>query len=248
MLNTLFRVVFLMALPYGVMAQGTETGFLDRELTDGEMVRTYQIFVPREYDPANQWPVILFLHGGGEEGTDGIRPTAGGLGEAIRRNPERFSAVVVFPQVRPDHQWTGPEAAFAMQTLEAAQREFSLDPDRVYLTGLSRGARGVYYIAYRHATRFAAVLAVCGFVSDGEGRLAAPLVVPREDGDPFGALAGRLSETPLWIFHGEVDPLVPVEESRRLFSELRQRNAPARYSELPGVGHRSWDAAYQKLA
>lgn len=246
--------VFLLVvlLPSSLAAQVTQTGFLDRVLSEGGTSRHYQVFVPPSYDPNVPWPAILFLHGGGEEGTDGYRPTNGGLGEAIRLNVERFPGIVVFPQVRPNHRWTGPEADFALRALDDVQREFAVDPDRIYLTGLSRGGLGTYYIAYRHAPRFSAILAVCGRVlptSDvrrsGALWLENSPVVPAEDGDPFSALAERLKETPTWIFHGDADPQVPVEESRRLFAELQKRGAPARYSELPGVGHNSWDDAYQ---
>jgi predicted peptidase len=137
-------LIMLGGLTASATAQRTETGFLDRTLEDRGTARHYQVFVPRSYDPTIEWPVVLFLHGGGEQGTDGIRPTNGTIGNAIRRNPERFPAIVVFPQVKPDHQWTGDEADFALRTLEAAQREFATDPDRVYLTGLSRGGRGAY--------------------------------------------------------------------------------------------------------
>jgi predicted peptidase len=254
MRRALILVAILAALPNSVVAQRVETGFIDRTLEDRGTVRHYQVFVPRSYDPTQQWPLVLFLHGGGQQGTDGYRPTRSGIGEAIRLNPERFPAIVVFPQVRPEHQWTGDEAEFALRTLDAAEHEFNTDPDRVYLTGLSRGGRGSYYIAYRHASRFAAVLVAAGRVgpagltrTNGALWLENSPVVPDADGDTFAALAERISDVPLWIFHGDQDAVIPVEDSRLLFSELEARGAPARYSEFPGVGHTAavWAAAYQ---
>ncbi|MGI9628343.1 MAG: prolyl oligopeptidase family serine peptidase [Longimicrobiales bacterium] len=250
------RVVLLVAalalLPHSVVAQRAETGFLDRSLEDDGTLRHYQVFVPRSYDAAREWPVVLFLHGGGAQGTDGYRPTHSGIGAAIRLAPERFPAIVVFPQVRPEHQWTGDEAEFALRTLDAAEREFNTDPDRVYLTGLSRGGRGSYYISYRHPSRFAAILAASGRVGPaGPNRVSGALwlenspVVPDLEGDVFSALAERLQDMPMWVFHGDEDEVIPVEDSRRLVSELQVRGAPALYSELAGVGHNAWDAAYQ---
>lgn len=236
----------------GADVRGGESGFLDRALRDGDETRRYQVFVPRSYDPNRPWPVILFLHGGGEEGSDGYRQTTVGLGPAIRWNPERFAAIVVFPQLRKDHQWTGGEAEFALRTLDAVEREFRTDPDRVYLTGLSRGGRGSYYIAYRHPSRFAAILVACGQVgplaptrADGTSWLENSLVVPEADGDPFAALGQRLQDVPLWVFHGDEDSVIPVDQSRRLVAALRERGATVRYTELSGVGHGSWDSAYQ---
>lgn len=252
MRRALIVLAAVLASPAFAAAQNVETGFLDRTLEDRGTVRRYQVFVPRSYDPGVQWPVVLFLHGGGAEGTDGIQPTSGGIGDAIRLTPERFPAIVVFPQVKEDHQWTGAEADFALRTLEEAEREFSTDPDRVYLTGQSRGGRGAYYIGYRHASRFAAMLVACGRVGPADSRrtdgslwLENSLVVPEADGDTFVVLADRLERVPLWVFHGDEDAVIPVEDSRRLIAELQSRGAPARYTELPGVGHNAWDAAYQ---
>jgi predicted peptidase len=254
MRRALLLVATLAALPASVVAQRVETGFLDRTLDDRGTARPYQVFVPRSYDSSQQWPIVLFLHGGAHQGTDGYRPTRTGIADAIRLNPERFPAIVVFPQVRPEHQWTGDEAEFALRTLDVAEREFTTDPDRVYVTGLSRGGRGSYYLAYRHASRFAAILVGAGRVgpagltrTNGALWLENSPVVPDTDGDTFAALAERISDVPLWIFHGDQDAVIPVEDSRRLFSELEARAAPVRYSELPGVGHTApvWDAVYE---
>lgn len=252
MRRVLIALAVVVVLPTFVSAQQVETGFLNRTLEDRGTARHYQVFVPKSYDPDVEWPVVLFLHGGGAQGTDGIQPTRSGIGDAIRRTPERFPAIVVFPQVRAEHQWTGAEADFALRTLEAAEREFSTDRDRVYLTGLSRGGRGAYYLGYRHASRFAAMLVACGRVgpagparTNGSLWLENSLVVPEADGNTFVALADRLEDVPLWVFHGDEDAVIPVEDSRRLIAELESRGAPARYTELPGVGHNAWDAAYQ---
>ncbi|MEM7504653.1 MAG: alpha/beta hydrolase-fold protein [Pseudomonadota bacterium] len=224
-------------------AQEIETGFLDRSLHADGMTRHYQVFVPRAYDSGTKWPVILFLHGSRQVGNDGYKPTGDGIGSAIRQAADRFPAIVVFPQAREDLQWVASEADFALQTLDATESEFNIDADRVYLTGLSRGGRGAYYVAYRNVDRFAAVLAICGHVDDFDGRL--PPLVPVAAGDPWVALATRLSKTPVWIYHGDSDPIIPVEQSRRLVSALKAVNAPVRYTELAGVGHNSWDAAYE---
>lgn len=87
-----------------------ETGFLNRTVTTGGNPLRYQVYIPFDYTPAKRWPVILFLHGAGERGTDGIRQTEVGLGTAIRRNAGWFPAIVVLPQAPPDSIWRGSVA------------------------------------------------------------------------------------------------------------------------------------------
>jgi poly(3-hydroxybutyrate) depolymerase len=236
-------------LERAIDARGVETGFLDRTIRQGDVDRAYQVYVPRGYTPDRDWPVILFLHGGGETGHDGLRPTAVGLGAALRWNPERFPAIVVFPQLAPGRRWNGDEALLALGALEATEREFATDPERVYLTGLSRGGAGAWYIARREPDRFAAVLVACGRVTppdslDGRPSPDADPIVSRSEPDPFGVLAETLGRLPTWIVHGDRDPVIAVEESRRLVAALRERGAPVRYTELPGVGHGAWEEAY----
>ena len=249
----MFRLGAFMAialvLPTSVFGQRIETGFLNRAVVDGTETRRYQVFVPSDYTPSQRWPVILFLHGGGEQGDDGLLQTQVGLGSAIRLHADRWPAIVVFPQVRPGKRWNAQDAAWALKALEQTQREFATDPNRVYLTGLSRGGAGAYYLAYRDPGRFAAVLISCGRVTLAAtlgGQPAPDLdpVIPASDGDPFEALAAKLKNTPVWVFHGDVDATISVEESRRATAALKRAGGSVTYTELPGVGHNAWDTAY----
>jgi predicted peptidase len=230
-------------------AKQRESGFLNRVLADADGQRRFQVFVPSDYSADRRWPVILFLHGGGEQGNDGMLQTEVGLGSAIRRQPGNWPAIVVFPQVRPGRRWNAQDAAWAMKALEHTQREFATDPARVYLVGMSRGGAGAYYLAYRHPGIFAAALVVCGRVTpaatlDGQPAPDTDPVV-QNDGDRFAALATRMKSLPVWVFHGDADPVVPVGESRQLVAALRNLGAPVTYTELPGIGHNSWDPAFR---
>ena len=235
--------------PVHAFGQRVETGFLNRVLVDGTQTRRYQVFVPSDYTPAQRWPIVLFLHGGGAQGDDGLLQTENGLGSAIRSNPDRWPALVVFPQVRPGKRWNGEDAAWALKALEQTQREFATDPNRVYLTGLSRGGAGAYYLAYRDPSRFAALLVICGRVTvastlDGQPSPDLDPVIPTADGEPFEALASKLKNMPTWVFHGDADMTISVDESRRATAALRKVGARITYTELPGVGHNAWDTAY----
>jgi predicted esterase/predicted DNA-binding protein (MmcQ/YjbR family) len=235
--------------PTGPEARGTaEARLLERMVEVDGTGYGYRVQLPAGYSPDTAWPVILFLHGAGERGDDGVSQTAVGLGPAARAHPERYPAIIVYPQAPLETRWSGAPARAAMAALRQALTEFGGDPDRVYLTGLSMGGNGAWRLAYRHPGRFAAVVPICGWVSAAPVLPGAEAVVPAEDGDPFEALAARLAPVPVWIFHGEDDPVVPVEESRRAAAALEAAGANARYTELPGVGHNSWDPAYGSAA
>jgi predicted peptidase len=238
-------VAALVALgPGHARERRAETGFLDRTVSVAGHVYRYQVFVPASYAPTQQWPVVLFLHGAGERGSDGLLQTQVGLGAAIRERPSRVPAIVVFPQAPADSGWTGTSAQMALAALDQTMREFRTDPARVYLTGLSMGGNGVWYLAYRNPARFAALAPICGWAS-AEFLPKLDPVVPRDSGAAYEALARRLRRVPTWIFHGEIDDVVPVDESRRAAAALTSAGAPVQYSEVLGTGHNSWDAAYR---
>lgn len=237
-----------------VPALAQETGFQQRNLELGGYDRYYQIFVPPNYDETKKWPIILFLHGAGEQGWDGYDQTTVGLGQAIRRNTENFPAIIIFPQSRPPLGWVDEDAEFAMRTLEAAEKEFSTDENRVYLTGLSNGGYGSWRLAYKYPERFAAALIVCGFLSDDE-RYYSDVPIPRfnpaietTSKNLHEALAKKIAHLPVWIFHGDDDNVIDVDGSRKIYQELKLRGAPAKYTELPGFGHNTWDVAYRSEA
>lgn len=222
-----------------------DTGFLNRSITvDGKPYR-YVVYVPAEFDPAKRWPVLMFLHGSGERGDDGMRQIEVGLGRAIRWNPERFPMIVVFPQAPPDTQWLGAEARFAMMAMEQSIGEFSGDTDRLYLTGLSLGGYGVWHLALEHPGRFAALVPVCGGIVKPESADSvrqSPLTADAQE--PWAFTASRVTETPVWIFHGGGDDVIPPSESQRMREELEKAGGNVRYTEFPDVGHDAWDPAY----
>lgn len=123
------------------------------------------VYVPAEYPRSQKWPVILFLHGAGERGNDGLLQTQVGLPSVILSEVKKYPAIVIMPQVPPDLLWNGGPAEAAMMALCKTMKEFATDPDRVYLTGLSMGGNGSFYLGYRYKEAFAAIAPVCGFVT-----------------------------------------------------------------------------------
>ena len=227
-------------------AQTADTGFLNRSVVVEGADYAYQVYVPRGYRPSEASPLILALHGGGERGGDGQLQTEVGLGRALRRHADRYPAIVVFPQTPLMETWQDLGARVAVAALDKALLEFSVDRSRVYLTGLSMGGNGSWYLAYRHADRFAAAVVVCGWISERRNAAgtAYPGIAPSSAPDALADVARRVSSLPIWLLHGSADQVVPVEESRRMYAALKAVDADVQYTELPGIGHNAWDPAY----
>lgn len=216
-------------------------GFHARTVSVGGTTFRYQVYVPPEWTPVREWPTVLFLHGAGEGGSDGMRQIGVGLGPAIRRHPDRFPAVGVFPQARRGEPWYGLMAAQALAALNQALAELRGDRRRVSLTGVSMGGYGTWRLALDHPHRFAALAPVCGGLGTRRERLAEQ----REASpDPHLTAARRLRHVPAWIFHGADDPIIPVSESRVMADAMQRAGGDVRYTEYPGVEHDSWDPAY----
>ena len=177
-------------------------------------------------------PVILFLHGAGESGSDGLLQTTVGIGPAIERAPERFPALVVFPQASRGYGWRGFNLEAAVAALDDVEQSFDVDRDHVYVTGISMGGYGTWLLALLQPERFAAAVPVCGGLDRGAAMLT------------HAQAAQRLASMPQWVFHGSRDDIIPAEESRAMVSALEAAGADVRYTEYPGVRHNSWDRAY----
>jgi predicted peptidase len=210
----------------------TPCGFLYKTIEFEGETYAYAVYVPPDYTPDRAWPVILFLHGSGERGSDGFKQTQVGIGTAIRNDYTRVPAVVVMPQCRDEKTWVGDMGNMALHCLEQTSREYNLDPHRVYLTGLSLGGQGVLFMAASLPGRFAAVVSVCGFVELGQ-KTGVAISIGR-----------RLKGTPLWMFHGEADTVISVAHPRRLVEDFRRQGCEVQYTEYANSGHAIWDRAY----
>jgi predicted peptidase len=230
----------------------TPTGFITRSIRHGQGQKLYQVYVPSGYTPDRGWPVILFLHGAGEGGDDALLPTEYQLGSAIRRNPGHFPGLVVFPQIRRRSVWTTTDIRFALKVLAHTRSDYSVDPDRIYLTGVSSGARAAWTALSLSPKRFAAALIVCGYVRcprrTGVPLTTAPPLVAEGDDEFLNLLATRIRDVPVWIFHGDADPVFPVADARNIAALLQEQGGVVRYTELAGFGHDVWDVAYYSEA
>ena len=222
-----------------------DAGFLDRSVTLGGETYRYQVYVPVEWTKAHKWPVALFLHGNGGQGSDGsFHVSWSTLPRAILEHRKRFPAVIVFPQAREGTWWSTPRMQeMATAAFDASVKEFNGDTDRAYLMGFSMGGGGVLRMASRFPTRFVALVDVSGgVVSQPEytqartnedkathSYLSAP--------DPYTALAGAIRHLPIRVFHGDADKNVPVEHSRQLVAALKRTGANVDYKEYSQTDH-----------
>jgi predicted peptidase len=222
--------------------------FVERAVTAEGRLHRFQVSVPGGRAPAGGWPVILFLHGQGETGEDGVRPTLFGLGPAIHQHPERFPALAVFPQCPRGSAWLGACERIALAALEDVLASFPGDRRRIAVTGVSLGGYGAWQIAARHPGLFAAVAPVAGGVVPPPGyRLPAEVERLAAAGDPYLAALGApdaharvarmIGRTPVWIAHGSDDTLVPVSEARAMARALEAAAGRVTYVEIAGAGH-----------
>jgi predicted peptidase len=222
-----------------------QTGFLDRAVSVSGIDYRYQVFVPADFNKKKSWPVVLFLHGSGERGEDGLIQTDVGIAHAIRLKNSRFPFIVVMPQCRENKIWGNPDMQTqALAALDASIKEFHGDRNRVYLTGLSMGGYGTWEIAAGHPGRFAALIPICSGVRPLKDMPELFVGVDPRATDPYAEIARRVAGTPIWMFHGDADQSVPVTEARQMAEALTAANAKFKYTEYPGVGHNSWDNAY----
>lgn len=195
-------------------------------------------------------PALLFLHGAGECGTDGVRQTHVGLPRYAMEVPEKWPFVLIIPQ-KPtvNSEWEEHDTAIMLMLDRAAQQGF-YDPSQLAITGLSQGGHGTITIAGRHPDRFRAAAPVCGYVRSvfDKARNRIPRTQAAAQNPETAAAAESLAGLPTWLHHGDSDVVVPVAESRALYAALQKLNADTRYSEYPGVNHNSWDNAYNDQA
>jgi predicted esterase len=219
-----------------------ETGFLNRKVELHGVTYRFQVYLPEDFrrDDRKQWPVILFLHGRGERGSEGMWQTQIALPQAVRDHPERWPFVIVMPQCPVSNYWTDPEMlAMAMATLDQESAEFHADPERTYLTGISLGGYGVWELARLYPHRWAAIaIASSGiFWSYAPERWQQASTLPAE-------YAQALGRTPVWLFHGTEDNVVPSRESELMFEALKAANGHVRLWLFQGLKHDSWTRAF----
>jgi predicted peptidase len=224
---------------------GEPARFVDHSLHMHGKTWRYQVYVPDGWTAKRVWPVVLFLHGSGERGSDNRNQLSQGLPPWLRQHGKDFPAVVVIPQAPQDSAWNGAIEQMALQALDDSIATYHGDRRQLYLTGLSMGGYGAWQIALDHPGMFAAAAIVCGGIRHpNDNDWLHVHGIPADAADPYAWVAAHIGGLPVWIFNGAIDDVVPPDESHRMHAALKARGNEVRYTEFPGVGHASWDAAY----
>jgi len=222
------------AEPLDAAAPPSATTFQVRRLLVGGDSMACAVWLPPGYERSRAWPAILFLNGSGECGTDGLRQTSQGIGPALLAHPERWPFVVVLPQKpREDEEWEERED-LVFAALEAARRDWNLDPERIALTGISQGGHGAWVIGARHPERWSCLVPVCGY---GRAR----------------TVASRAWRLPVWAFHGLKDDVVDPRDTQNIVAELARRKQEAglpepRLTLYPDLDHGCWATVFGEPA
>lgn len=191
----------------------------------------YLLFVPRDaHSQTNRkWPLILFLHGAGERGSNIWLVAKHGPPKIVRDKPD-FPFIVVSPQCPAGQTWSSD---VLLALLDDVTDRLPVDRTRVYLTGLSMGGYGTWNLGTSHPDRFAAIVPICG------------------GGDPVsvilaeGRRADALRKLPVWAFHGGKDPVVSIDESRRMVEAFKRLGClEVELTVYPDAGHDSWTETY----
>ncbi|MBL8086831.1 MAG: dienelactone hydrolase family protein [Chthonomonas sp.] len=185
------------------------------------------VYVPPSWDGKSPMATILYLHGRGESGTDGLRQILIGLPSAIIDASHRWPFMVIAPQ-KPDMdaEWFDQRGWLDMM-LEWAEKRWPSDPHRRYLTGLSQGGRGTFRLVKSLRWHFAAAAPICGWVDPAEA-------------------AQNFRSIPIWAFHGMKDTVVPPEGSIHAIEAIKAAGGDAKITLYPELTHNSWDEAYRK--
>lgn len=193
----------------------------------------YLLYLPEDYSPQGKdWPLLLFLHGAGERGSDLNKVKVHGPPKLIEAG-KSFPFIVVSPQCPTGEIW---DAEALLRLITSVENQYRVDASRIYVTGLSMGGFGTWSLVGRAPERFAAAAPICG------GGNFIELALTSE------AKKAALKSLPIWVFHGGADGVVAPEESRRLVQLLGRSSDEIKLTVYPGVGHDSWTATYDNPA
>lgn len=201
----------------------------------------FRLLKPACWDAAKTFPLVLFLHGAGERGADNEKQLVHGIPQfASKENREKYPCFLVSPQCPDNSKWVDVDWSadshqspkemteplrLTMLLVESMLKEFSVDPKRIYVTGLSMGGYGTWELIGLRPELFAAAVPICGGGDEG--------------------IAEKIGHIPIWAFHGAKDAAVKVSRSRNMIAALEKVGAKPRYTEYPDVAHNSWNRAYE---
>jgi predicted peptidase len=219
-----------------LLSQDTVDGFIGRVHKKGRQSMPYRLYVPRPYDRSIQYPLVIWLHGGGSAGTDNIGQISldNRLGTHFwtrKENQDKHPAFVLAPQSTGGWDSNAStslsdELKLVLDILEVVRKEYTIDGSRIYVAGQSNGGIGAWGLITKKPGMFAAAIPLCGAGHAG--------------------IASRAAKTAVWAFHGETDDVISVDFSRKMVDAMKRAGGNPRYTEYKGVGHEIWEMAFKE--
>lgn len=242
----MFRIVLalLSAVVVTVTAFAQKKPDLDTLLekhtfTKGDDKLLYRLLKPETINEKETYPLVIFLHGAGERGSDNKAQLKHGVAEFAKEDTrKKHPCFLIAPQC-PERGWWVPfsrkgktdekpgtdPGTLVLELIEKACKDLPIDKKRIYITGLSMGGYGTWGLLARKPDLFAAGMPICGGGDENQ--------------------AEKLTKIPLWVFHGDEDKVVRPEQSRNMVQAIEKAGGKPKYKEYPGVGHDSWTATYR---
>lgn len=224
--------------------------FQKKNFTQGNDTLPYRILLPPNFDSTKQYPLVVFLHGAGQRGKDNQKQLTTGASVFLNES-NQFPAVIIFPQCSLNDFWartrilrTATDSTpfkfeyltevpmnkglhLVSALLDSMAAKTYISNNQIYIGGLSMGGMGTFELLWRKPGFFAAAFPICG------------------GGNP-ATVSGYKKGFPIWIFHGDKDPVVDVNDSRKMVTALKNAEVNVKYTEYPGVKHDSWKKAFQE--
>lgn len=184
----------------------------------------YVLNLPKGYDPNEKYPLVIFLHGAGERGDDLDLAVRHGYMKHVREENKEYPFLFVAPQC-PENKFWGCYTESLLAFIDYICKKYPVDIDRVYLTGLSMGGTGTWMLAMAAPDKFAAIAPICG-----SGIIWNTAII---------------SKIPIFVYHGDCDFTVPIQESMNMITGVNKNGGNAQMKICYGVGHNAWDYAYK---
>ncbi|MGM0580314.1 MAG: prolyl oligopeptidase family serine peptidase [Bacteroidota bacterium] len=240
--------IALLVLPMALKAQDKSAFEKELWIEQGDTLK-YRILYPKNFDKDKKYPFVLFLHGAGERGDDNEKQLVHGSNLFLNEeNRDNFPAIVVFPQCSKGDYWakseversekgnvfkfdysgeSNPSLKKVLGLLDSLKGHENVNPDKIYLGGLSMGGMGTFELLHRKPDTFAAAIAICGA------------------GDP-NSVSNYAQNVNLWVFHGAKDNIVLPQHSKEMVGALKEAKANVKFTLYPKANHNSWDPAFEE--
>lgn len=239
-------LILCFAFVYALTFSQDKMLFEKQLFISGEDTLPCRILTPHNFQSGKKYPLVVFLHGAGERGDDNEAQLTWGADLFLdTATLKKFPAIVVFPQCPKSDKWaeytknskdsTGYDykqdapirkpLKLVSDFIDTLMNSGAVDKRRIYLGGLSMGGFGTLELLWRKSGTFAAAFPICGAANPARVKEYRP-------------------KLPIWLFHGEKDPVIPVANSRLIYGILSKTNPAAKYTEYAGVGHDSWKNAF----